>query len=158
MNEKLWNRKLLDPNRSASPCWSVVNPELLFTRGSASDFITTGVAWTLLLVSDAKRFEISTLPCRALCVHLLWWLQQWLSRVHGCAAPSVLMLDSVMWSLCYGTKLGSPHSCTVKPVYWHQVVVKESAAFNERHQTRSPRQLMLKKPKLSLIVFREQFL
>ena len=49
---------------------------------------------------------------------------------------------------CYWTKLRSAHLLAVRPIYWHWVVVKESAAFIVRHQTRSPGQLMLKKPKL----------
>ena len=42
------------------------------------------------------------------------------------------------------TKLGSTHLCVVKPIYWHQVVVKESAAFISGCQSRSPGQLVLK--------------
>ena len=36
----------------------------------------------------------------------------------------------------------------VKPTYWHQVVVKESAMFISGRQTRSPGQLALKTPEL----------
>ena len=42
-----------------------------------------------------------------------------------------IVLDEPMnmyWK-CYCTKLGSAHLCAVKPSYWHQLVVKESAAF-----------------------------
>ena len=33
--------------------------------------------------------------------------------------------------------LGSTHPRTVKPIYWHQFVVKESAAFIAGHQAKS---------------------
>ena len=46
---------------------------------------------------------------------------------------------------CYRTTLGSVHRCTVKPIYWHRGVVKESAAFIVRCQTRSLGQIKLKK-------------
>ena len=33
--------------------------------------------------------------------------------------------------LCYRTKLGSTYTCTAKPIYCRQVVVKENVAFVE---------------------------
>ena len=37
---------------------------------------------------------------------------------------------------CYGAKLGSTHLHTVKPVYWHQVVLKPSAELNAMPSTK----------------------
>ena len=48
---------------------------------------------------------------------------------------------------CYQTKPGLL-ALAVQPIYWHPVVVKQSVAFIERCQTRSPGQLMLKTPEL----------
>ena len=45
-------------------------------------------------------------------------------------------------------KLRSAHSCTIKALYWHWVVVKESAGFYSGHQARSPGKLVLKTPEL----------
>ena len=56
------------------------------------------------------------------------------------------VLLSVLSTSCYWIKLGSTHSCTVKPIYWHQIVVKESAAAG--HRARSPGQPVLKTPEL----------
>ena len=47
---------------------------------------------------------------------------------------------------CYRTKLGSTCPHAVKPIYWHEVVVKEGAAFIAGHQARSPGKLVLKRP------------
>ena len=58
--------------------------------------------------------------------------------------------------LCYRTKLGSAYTCTAKPIYCRQVVVKENVAFTP-HQARSPRQLVLKTPEL-LAEFHKAFL
>ena len=58
--------------------------------------------------------------------------------------------------LCYRTKLGSTYTCTAKPIYCRQVVVKENVAFTP-HQARSPRQLVLKTPEL-LAEFHKAFL
>ena len=55
---------------------------------------------------------------------------------------------SVLSTSCYWIKLGSTHSCTVKPIYWHQIVVKEGGAFIAGHQARSPGRLVLKTPEL----------
>ena len=49
---------------------------------------------------------------------------------------------------CYWTKLGSAHPWAVKLIYWHRVVVKESAVFTAGQQARSPGYLVPKKPKL----------
>ena len=58
------------------------------------------------------------------------------------------VLLSVLSTSCYWIKLGSTHLRTVKPIYWPQIVVKESAAFIAGHRARSPGQLVLKTPGL----------
>ena len=48
-------------------------------------------------------------------------------------------------TLCYQTKLGSAHPHTVKPIYWHWVMLNESKVFIVRWHIRSPGQLVFKK-------------
>ena len=60
--------------------------------------------------------------------------------------PNRGMPTALTWR-CYQTKLGSACPRAVKPIYWHWVLVKESAAFTEGHQARRPGQLVLKRPK-----------
>ena len=67
------------------------------------------------------------------------------------------MLSSHTKSLCYRTKLGSLRPCTVKPIYWHQVVGKESAAFIAGSQARRNGSSSSKDPN-SPVAFREGFL
>ena len=50
--------------------------------------------------------------------------------------------------LLYQTWVHSP--CTIKPIYWHRVVVKESTVFIAGRQARSSGQLVLKTPKLPM--------
>ena len=49
---------------------------------------------------------------------------------------------------CHWTKLESPCLCTVKSIYWHGVVGKESAAFIVMCCTKNWGQLVLKKSEL----------
>ena len=56
--------------------------------------------------------------------------------------------QQVQGTIATEPKLGSAHPHTVKPIYWHQVVVKESIGFIAGRQARSSGQLMLKTPKL----------
>ena len=46
---------------------------------------------------------------------------------------------------------------TAKPVYWHHIVVKQSTVFIGQAPSKENRQLMLKRPKLSM-TFRQVFL
>ena len=51
-----------------------------------------------------------------------------------------------LFFLCYWTKLDSACPCAVKPIYWHRVVVKESAAFFCREPSKESRELVLRIP------------
>ena len=62
---------------------------------------------------------------------------------------------SMLWVYC-GTKLGFAHLCTVKPIYWHWVLPRQSV-FIEGHQARSPGSWCWKGQK-SLMAFREKLL
>ena len=57
-----------------------------------------------------------------------------------------LAISSFCLTYCYRTKLGSTCPHAVKPIYWYEVVVKESAAFIAGHQARNPGKLVLKRP------------
>ena len=48
-----------------------------------------------------------------------------------------------------GSPAGSPVLLAVKPTYGHRAVVKESAGLIAGHHTRSPTQLVLRKPEPS---------
>ena len=50
---------------------------------------------------------------------------------------SLFLKGEAWWRKCYQARLGSALLHTGKPVYWHRVVVKESAM----HQARSPGQI-----------------
>ena len=55
----------------------------------------------------------------------------------------------ILTSNCYPIELGSARPYPVKPVYWHQVTVKESAAIYCRVPSQESRQLVLRRPELS---------
>ena len=57
---------------------------------------------------------------------------------------------------CYWTKLGSTLPRSVKPIYWQQLVRKESAVFITRHQARRMGSSRSKHPN-SLMTFMEGF-
>ena len=54
---------------------------------------------------------------------------------------------ALIWSYFYPTKLGSTCLHSVKPIYWHWVMVKDSVAFITR-PSKEYQQLTLKRPKL----------
>ena len=47
----------------------------------------------------------------------------------GILASATAFLLTPKYKKCYQTKLVSTCPCAVKPIYWHQVVVKECTAF-----------------------------
>lgn len=94
-----------------------------------------------------------------LCMFLCFWctllnLGLYLNSSRGYRGKiSIVFPVMVKTWFCYWTKFGSAHLLTVKPIYWHEVMLKESAAFC-RHQKRSPGSWCSKDPK----VFRDSFL